>query len=69
MEIIRNSLDTTAGPREWFTSTVYVDAVAAPTRFVTHLALQQADADGRVMTWGAHVSDQEYGATPRVAEA
>ncbi len=30
MEITRNALDTTAGPSEWFTGTVYIDAVAAP---------------------------------------
>jgi len=30
MEMTRNSLDTTAGPREWFTGSVYIDAVATP---------------------------------------
>jgi len=30
MEITRNSLDTTAGPGEWFTGSVYIDAVATP---------------------------------------
>ena len=30
MEITRNALDTTAGPGEWFTGVVYIDAVAAP---------------------------------------
>src|SRR5262252_2676239 len=30
MEITGNSLDTTAGPGEWFTGSVYIDAVAAP---------------------------------------
>jgi quercetin dioxygenase-like cupin family protein len=30
MQITRNSLDTNAGPSEWFTGSVYIDAVAAP---------------------------------------
>ena len=29
MEITRSSLDTTAGPSDWFTGAVYIDAVAA----------------------------------------
>jgi quercetin dioxygenase-like cupin family protein len=31
MQITRNSLDTAAGPSDWFTGSVYIDAVAAPT--------------------------------------
>jgi hypothetical protein len=31
MPITRNSLDTQAGPSDWFTGDVYVDAVAAPS--------------------------------------
>lgn len=33
---------------------------AAPTRFMTHIALQQADEDGNVAEWGRQVSDDEY---------
>jgi quercetin dioxygenase-like cupin family protein len=33
---------------------------ATPNRFVTHLALQQADADGNAAMWGDPVSDEEY---------
>lgn len=36
---------------------------AAPTRFMTHLAILQTDTDGNAATWGAHVTDEEYGAT------
>jgi quercetin dioxygenase-like cupin family protein len=32
---------------------------AAPTRFMTHLAIQEAGENGPV-TWGEHVSDDEY---------
>ena len=35
---------------------------AAPTRFMTHLAIAVADEQGNVVTWGAHVTDEEYGA-------
>jgi quercetin dioxygenase-like cupin family protein len=31
MQITRNSLETTVGPSEWFTGTVYMDAVATPS--------------------------------------
>lgn len=33
---------------------------AAPNRFMAHLALQQADDQGTFVTWGNHVSDEEY---------
>ena len=133
MQITRNSLDTTRGPEDWFTGTVYIDAVAAPseasrvsassvhftpgartawhthpngqtiwvtegsglcqrrggaveiirpgdrvffepgeehwhgaapTRFMTHIAMVQVGDDGTPATWGEHVSDEEYGAAP-----
>ena len=31
MQITRNSLDSTPGPSDWFTGTVFIDAVAAPS--------------------------------------
>jgi quercetin dioxygenase-like cupin family protein len=37
---------------------------AAATRFMVHVAMQQADADGNVVTWGEHVTDGEYGQAP-----
>jgi quercetin dioxygenase-like cupin family protein len=33
---------------------------AAPDRFMTHLAMQEADDSGNVVTWGEHVTDDEY---------
>jgi quercetin dioxygenase-like cupin family protein len=35
---------------------------AAPERFMTHIAMQQADEEGNAVTWGEHVSDEQYGA-------
>ena len=31
MQITRNSLDTAAGPEDWFTGSVYIDSVATPS--------------------------------------
>jgi quercetin dioxygenase-like cupin family protein len=138
MQITPNSIETMAGPSEWFTGAVYVDSVAAPSgpsrlsassvhftpgartawhthpngqtiyvtegvglaqrrgspirvihpgdrvffepgenhwhgaapdRFMTHLAMQQVDDQGNAATWGEHVSDEEYGAAPKIEEA
>jgi quercetin dioxygenase-like cupin family protein len=135
MEITRNSLDTTPGPVEWFTGSVFVDTVAAPAagsriaaasvhftpgartawhthphgqtiwvtegiglcqkrggpievirpgdrvffepeeehwhgaapdRFMTHVAMHQADDAGSFVTWGEHVTDDEYSQAPEV---
>jgi quercetin dioxygenase-like cupin family protein len=35
---------------------------AAPDRFMTHLAMQEADDDGSPVTWGERVTDEEYNA-------
>jgi quercetin dioxygenase-like cupin family protein len=37
---------------------------ATPNRFMTHIAMQEADDSGSPVTWGKHVTDQEYDATP-----
>ena len=41
---------------------------AAPNRFMTHLAMQQADESGTVVVWGKHVTDEEYGSAPPIAK-
>jgi mannose-6-phosphate isomerase-like protein (cupin superfamily) len=33
---------------------------AGPGTFMTHLAVQEADGDGRTSEWGEHVTDEEY---------
>jgi quercetin dioxygenase-like cupin family protein len=137
MQITRNNVETTPGPREWFTGAVYIDAVAAPsgasrlnassvhftpgartawhthpngqtiyvlegvglaqrrggpievirpgdrvffeaaeehwhgaapTRFLTHLAMLQVDDEGNAATWGDHVTDEEYAAAPPIGQ-
>ena len=133
MQITRNTLETRAGPPDWFTGPVYLDTIAAPsdesqlgaaavhflpgsrtawhthpygqtiwvtegvglcqreggpvevirpgdrvffepgenhwhgaapTRFMTHVAIQQADRDGSVVEWGRQVSHEEYAQAP-----
>jgi quercetin dioxygenase-like cupin family protein len=135
MQFTRNSIETAAGPTDWFTGSVYIDAVAAPaegtrlsassvhftpgarthwhthpngqtiwvteglglcqqrggpievirpgdrvffepdedhwhgaaaTRFMTHIAMVEVDDEGKAATWGAPVSDEEYGAAPAI---
>jgi quercetin dioxygenase-like cupin family protein len=137
VEITRNSLDTNPGPADWFTGSVYVDAIAAPsqgsriaassvhftpgartawhthphgqtiwvteglgrcqkeggpieeirpgdrvffepnenhwhgaapTRLMTHVAMQLMDDSGSPVTWGEHVTDEVYGEAPDVTE-
>jgi quercetin dioxygenase-like cupin family protein len=133
MKITRNSLDTNAGPSDWFTGTVFIDPIAgpptparasaaavhftpgartawhthpygqtiyvtegiglcqregdpievirpgdrvyfepgenhwhgaAPNRLMTHIAIQEADESGSPVTWGAHVTAEQYNAAP-----
>jgi quercetin dioxygenase-like cupin family protein len=137
MQITRNNLATNPGPSDWFTGSVFVDTVAAPsdgsqiaaasvhftpgartawhthphgqtiwvtegvglcqheggpievirpgdrvffepgekhwhgaapTRLMTHTAMQQADENGNVVNWGEHVTDEEYGQAPDLTE-
>jgi quercetin dioxygenase-like cupin family protein len=37
---------------------------ATPDRFMVHLAMQEADDSGSPVTWGAHVTDEEYRQQP-----
>ena len=39
---------------------------AAPTRFMTHIAMLEVDDEGNNATWGDHVTDEEYAAAPRI---
>ena len=34
---------------------------ATPDRLMTHIAIQQGDEHGNVVSWGEHVSDEQYG--------
>jgi quercetin dioxygenase-like cupin family protein len=39
---------------------------ATPNRFMTHLAMHEVDDEGNAVTWGDHLTDEEYEATPAV---
>ena len=39
---------------------------AAPTRLMTHVAIHQADENGKPVDWGRHVTDDEYAQAPTV---
>jgi quercetin dioxygenase-like cupin family protein len=39
---------------------------AAPNRLMVHVAIQEADESGSPVTWGEHVSGEEYAAAPSV---
>ena len=58
MEITRNSLDTTPGPSEWFTGTVQIDTVAAPSGS-SHLAAASVHFNpGARTAWHTHPNGQ-----------
>ena len=52
------------GDRVYFESGEHHWHGAAPDRLMTHIAIQQADEDGAVVSWGEHVTDEEYEAEP-----
>jgi len=133
MQVMKNSVETTIGPSDWFTGAVYVDTVAAPSapsrvqaasvhftpgartawhthpngqtifvtegigrcqrrggpvesirpgdrvffepgedhwhgaapdRFMTHIAMLDVNDNGDSVTWGEHVTDDEYASAP-----
>ncbi|HLH66881.1 MAG TPA: cupin domain-containing protein [Solirubrobacteraceae bacterium] len=35
---------------------------AAPNRFMTHIAIHEVDDSGSAVSWGQHVSDEQYAA-------
>ena len=41
---------------------------AAPTRFMTHIAMLEVDDAGNSATWGEHVSAEEYEAAREIEE-
>jgi len=41
---------------------------AAADRFMVHVAMQQLDDGGNVVTWGEHVTDEEYQTAPATSK-
>jgi quercetin dioxygenase-like cupin family protein len=58
MQITRNSMETAAGPSEWFTGAVYVDTVATPVE-VSRLSTSSVHfTPGARTAWHTHPNGQ-----------
>jgi quercetin dioxygenase-like cupin family protein len=58
MHITRNAVDTAAGPSEWFTGTVYIDAVATPSDASRVSASSVHFTPGARTAWHTHPNGQ-----------
>jgi quercetin dioxygenase-like cupin family protein len=54
------------GDRVWFEAGEEHWHGASSNRFMTHLSLVEVDGEGNAAAWGAHVTDEEYGAAPPI---
>ena len=69
MQITRNSIETGRGPSEWFTGTVYVDAVAAPSNGSRLSASSVHFTPGARTAWHTHPNGQTIWVTEGVGLA
>jgi quercetin dioxygenase-like cupin family protein len=58
MELTRSSLDTAAGPSDWFTGAVYIDPVAAPSGASRVSASNVHFTPGARTHWHTHPNGQ-----------
>jgi quercetin dioxygenase-like cupin family protein len=58
MDITRNTTETVAGPNDWFTGAVYIDAVAAPTERSRVSAACVHFTPGARTAWHVHPNGQ-----------
>src|SRR5438132_6706275 len=58
MQITKNSVETTAGPSEWFTGTVYIDPVATPSGSSRLSASSVHFTPGARTAWHTHPNGQ-----------
>src|SRR5207248_7387562 len=58
MQITRNSGETAVGPSDWFTGTVYIDAVAVPSGPSRVSASSVRFAPGARTAWHTHPNGQ-----------
>src|SRR6478609_10139034 len=66
MQITRNGLDTTPGPGDWFTGTVYIDMVAAPANGSRVSASSVHFTPGARTAWHTHPNGQSLWVTEGV---
>ena len=58
MQITRNGIETMAGPADWFTGAVYVDAVATPSEVSRLSASSVHFTPGARTAWHTHPNGQ-----------
>ena len=58
MQITRNSLATIAGPEDWFTGSVYLDTIAAPSNGSRLSATNVHFTPGARTSWHTHPNGQ-----------
>ena len=58
MQVTRSSIETTAGPSEWFTGAVFLDAVAAPSGLSRLSASSVHFTPGARTAWHTHPNGQ-----------
>jgi quercetin dioxygenase-like cupin family protein len=58
MDVTRNTVETTAGPSDWFTGAVYLDAVATPSGGSRLSANSVHFAPGARTAWHTHPNGQ-----------
>jgi quercetin dioxygenase-like cupin family protein len=69
MPITRNSLDTTPGPADWFTGSVYIDSVAAPSERSRLSASSVHFTPGARTAWHTHPNGQTIWVTEGIGLA
>ena len=69
MEVTRNSLETAAGPSDWFTGAVYLDTVAAPSNGSRLSASSVHFTPGARTAWHTHPNGQTIYVTEGVGLA
>jgi quercetin dioxygenase-like cupin family protein len=69
MEVTRTSVSTTPGPADWFTGTVFIDAVAAPSGSARLSASSVHFTPGARTAWHTHPNGQTIYVTEGVGLA
>jgi quercetin dioxygenase-like cupin family protein len=66
MQIVRNTSETTAGPGDWFTGAVYIDAIATPSGASRLSASSVHFTPGARTAWHTHPNGQTIWVTEGV---
>jgi len=69
VQVTKNSIQTTPGPSDWFTGTVYIDAVAAPSEPSLVQAASVHFTPGARTAWHTHPNGQTIYVTDGVGRA